>query len=413
MKKHSIKYPTQILKSSAPDFSAFRDPLIRYRDLYQNELYECVLPFWLNYSPDPEYGGYFNCLDEDGTVYDTRKHCWLQGRQVWMMSKIHNSQYNPGENSPFLQTARLGANFLRSHARAGDRVYFSLLRNGAPHAMQRKMFSECFYVMAMAEYARASGDKTAHDEAHQLFAKVQEYAKNPSLLGRPVYDNGLPTTSELAVPMILLNLIEELNGSDGLGYAETSEWCVQQIDKHYRPEMKLVLETVGADGAPMDTIEGRMLNPGHAIECGWFLLSYAVKTGNADLRQKALNMIDWSFDLGWDTKEGGLFYFLDREGYSPVQLEWSQKLWWPHCEALVAFLMAFKETGNPHYFERFKQVHDYTFAKYPDRKHGEWYGYLDRYGEINQRFKGGPYKGCFHVPRALYLVLETMKSLGV
>ncbi|MEI8206687.1 MAG: AGE family epimerase/isomerase, partial [Kiritimatiellales bacterium] len=241
MKKHSIKYPTQILKSSAPDFSAFRDPLIRYRDLYQNELYECVLPFWLNYSPDPEYGGYFNCLDEDGTVYDTRKHCWLQGRQVWMMSKIHNSQYNPGENSPFLQTARLGANFLRSHARAGDRVYFSLLRNGAPHAMQRKMFSECFYVMAMAEYARASGDKTAHDEAHQLFAKVQEYAKNPSLLGRPVYDNGLPTTSELAVPMILLNLIEELNGSDGLGYAETSEWCVQQIDKHYRPEMKLVL----------------------------------------------------------------------------------------------------------------------------------------------------------------------------
>ena len=389
-----------------------RQQLEQYQAIYHRELYDNILPFWLKNSLDQECGGYFNCLDEDGSVYDTRKNVWLQVREVWMLSKLHNRHHKPGEDSPYIQAARLGADFLRKHARFGDRCYFSLTREGRPLFAQRKMFSECFYVMGLAEYARASGDATALAEAHFMFGKVQEYAKNPVLLGRPVYDNGLPATSELAVPMILLNLIEELNGPNGSGYEDVSAWCVQQIDKHYRPELKLVLETVGADGTPLDTIEGRLLNPGHAIECGWFLLNYAVKTGNADLRQKALNMIDWSFDLGWDTKYGGIFYFLDRSGRSPAQLEWNMKLWWPHNEALVAFMMAYRVTGEPRYLQRFQQVHDYAFAKFPDRKNGEWYGYLDRHGDVTHRFKGSQYKGFFHVPRALYLVLEELKALS-
>ena len=396
-----------------PDIAPHRAALARLRVQYHAELYDNVLPFWLKHSPDREFGGFFNCLDEDGSVYDTRKNVWLQGREVWMMAKLHNRHHRPGQDSPYLQMARLGADFLRQHARFGDRCYFSLLRNGQPLFAQRKMFSECFYVMALAEYARASGDATARAEAHYMFGKVQEYARNPALLGRPAYDNGLPATSELAVPMILLNLIEELNGPDENGYAEVSAWCVQQIDKHYRPELKMVLETVGQDGTPMDTIEGRLLNPGHAIECGWFLLNYAIKTGHTELRQKALNMIDWSFDLGWDTKYGGIFYFLDRSGRSPTQLEWNMKLWWPHNEALIAFLMAFRATGEARYLARFQQMHDYAFAKFPDPRHGEWYGYLDRHGEVTHRFKGSPYKGCFHLPRALYLALEEMDKLDV
>jgi N-acylglucosamine 2-epimerase len=393
-----------------PD-AAIRRTLRDYRALYHAELYERVVPFWLNHSLDREYGGYFNCLDEDGSVYDTRKHVWLQGREVWMMSRLHHHHHRPGEDSPYLQAARLGADFLRRHARFGDRCYFSLLRDGKPLSAQRKMFSECFYVMALAGYARASGDDTARAEAHQLFGRVRDYARNPALLGRPVYANGQPATSELAVPMILLNLVQELNGPDRHDYADVSAWCVQQIDRHYRPELRMVLETVGEDGAPLDTIEGRLLNPGHAIECGWFLLNHAVKTGRADLRQKALNMIDWSFDLGWDARDGGLFYFLDRSGRSPVQLEWSMKLWWPHNEALIAFLMAYQVTGEAHYLRRFQQVHDYAFARFPDRKHGEWYGYLDRRGEVTHRFKGGPYKGFFHVPRCLHLVHEMLYSM--
>lgn len=84
------------------------------------------------------------------------------------------------------------------------------------------------------------------------------------------------------------------------------------------------------------------------------------------------------------------------------------KLWWPHCEALYAHLLNYKITGEAHDLERFQRTHEYTFAHFPDAEHGEWYGYLNRRGEMTHRFKGGPYKGCFHVPRALWLVWKTL-----
>lgn len=378
--------------------------------LFHEELYERVLPFWMKHSLDREHGGYFNCLDRDGAIYDTRKHVWLQGRQVWMLSKIHNTHHAAGEPSPWLEAATLGAKFLRQHARTGDRVYFALTREGQPAQMQRKMFSECFYVMAMAEYARASGDTTARDEAREMLGHVMRYAKDPSLLGRPVYPH-LPATSSLAVPMILLNLIDVVNEPGEDGYADIAKWCVERIHLHIRPELNLVLEHVGENGEILDSPEGRLVNPGHAIEMGWFLMDYARRTGDSALIRTCLNAIDWSYDFGWDEKYGGIFYFLDSQGYSPLQLEWNMKLWWPHCEAMVAYLMAYVETRDDRYFKRFQHVTEYSFKHFSDPEHGEWFGYLDRRGEMSQRFKGGPYKGCFHVPRALYLCERMLHGL--
>lgn len=378
------------------------DVLKSHQERFHRELYESVLPFWMKHSLDRENGGYYNCLDRDGRIYDTKKHVWLQGRQVWMLSKIHNTHHKPGEESEWLEAAKLGADFLRSKAREGNRVYFSLQADGGPVYMQRKMFSECFYAMAMAEYGRASGDESALAESLEMLRIVEGYAKDPSLIGRPVYPNQTPT-SDLAVPMILLNMIDEIVEPESTEFNELKEWCVRQMSLHVRPELNLVLEHVGADGKLIDSPEGRLVNPGHALEAGWFLMAYARKSGKEALVKTCLNMIDWSFDFGWDEKYNGIFYFLDSDGFSPVQLEWSQKLWWPHCEAMIAFLMAFQATGDNRYFQKFEHVMEYSFSHFADPEHGEWFGYLDRHGEVNQRFKGGPYKGCFHVPRALYV----------
>ena len=387
------------------------DTLKSYQNKFHSELYDNVLPFWLQNSLDQEFGGYFNCLDRDGSVYDTKKHVWLQGRQVWMMSKIHNTVAKAGEQSPYLQAAELGARFLRKNARTKEnRVYFALTREGKPAFLQRKMFSECFYVMAMAEYARASGDKAARKEARSLFESVIQYAKNPALLGKPVYKHSTPV-SELAVPMILLNLIEEVNDPGEDAYPELSKWCVKQIDKHIRPELGLVLETVGANGEVLDSPDGRLVNPGHAIEAGWFLMQYAIKTQNQKLQQQSLQMIDWSYDFGRDREYDGIYYFLDAKGHSPLQLEWPMKLWWVHCETMVAFIMAYQLTGDPSYFRKFEHITSYCWNHFKDPRFPEWFGYLDRRGDVSQRFKGGPYKGCFHVPRSLYLVHKVLTEL--
>lgn len=383
-------------------------PLADLRQRYENELFNRVLPFWERHSPDRDFGGYFNCLDRDGSVYDTSKHLWLQGRQVWMFSKLYTSVEQRPE---WLEMARVGANFLRTHGRnANGRVYFALSREGQPQQLQRKIFSECFYIMAMAEYSRASGDASAMKEAREVFEQVWTWAYDWSHVGKPSFSGNEPSQM-LAVPMILLNLIEELAGDGWREFATEIDTCIAKMLLHVHSDVKHVFEHVAPDGTRLSGPTGRLLNPGHAIEAGWFLQHWAQRLKRPELAATARDMVRWSYATGWDAQHGGLFYFLDAEGYSPIPLEWPMKLWWPHCEALYAHLLNFHLFGEMRDAEAFLETDAYTFSHFPDAEYGEWYGYLDREGRPTHRFKGGPYKGCFHVPRALFLCWTLLKKM--
>lgn len=389
--------------------SHIKDRITTLRRRYEHELFENVLPFWLRYAPDRVHGGHFNCLDRDGTVYDSTKHMWLQGRLVWMFSTL----YRMVEPRPaWLETARLGMEFLTAEAwRPEDgRVYFSLTAEGKPIYLQRKIFSECFYVMALSAYSRAAGVPRLLDEAQREFARIWEWAWDSTKVGRPAFAGETPRQS-LAVPMILLNVIEELTGGDPRPYAREIDECLQRLRRHVHPDQQLVFEHVRPDGTCLDSPEGRLLNPGHAIEAGWFIQHWAQRLRRRELQDLAVDIVRWSFATGWDREYGGLYYFLDARGYSPTQLEWSMKLWWPHCETLYATLLNWSLTRAPADWDMFGQVDRYTFDHFPDPQYGEWYGYLDRRGEVSQRFKGGPYKGAFHVPRALWLCWRLLKQL--
>ena len=119
-----------------------------------------VISFWLIHSNDAENGGFFNCLGEDGSIYDTNKYVWMLGRQVWTYSRLYNEikEYRKRE---ILQLAEKAAEFLRKYAKRDDnRCYFCLTADGKPVKLQRTIFSESFYVMAMSEVGRATGNNT-------------------------------------------------------------------------------------------------------------------------------------------------------------------------------------------------------------------------------------------------------------
>ena len=141
-------------------------------------------------------------------------------------------------------------------------------------------------------------------------------------------------------------------------------------------------------------------------------MQYALRVGNKELFTTGEDMVMWSFERGWDEEHGGILYFLDSEGRSPPYLEWDMKLWWPHCEAMVAFAMLYETKKDEKYLKLFAKVTDYALANFSDADGGgEWFGYLNRRGERTHRFKGGPYKGCFHVPRALFLAFNSLKCV--
>ena len=164
-----------------------------------------------------------------------------------------------------------------------DRIPFRMTADGTPIYIQRKIFSECFYVMAMAEYARASGDESYLREAERMFALVWSWAFDWKKVGRPSYAGETPLQA-LAVPMILMNLIEELTDGKAAPYERELAECQAAFLRHVKPEEKRVYEFVRPDGSLCtDLPEGRQLNPGHAIEAGWFLQHWAERQHNAEL----------------------------------------------------------------------------------------------------------------------------------
>lgn len=368
----------------------------RYRDRFEHELFERVLPFWENHSPDTVHGGYFNNLDRDGSVYDSTKHIWLLARQVWMFSKLY---VHVRQNDAWLALAADGMKFLRKHAvHSGGKVYFALAADGSPIYQQRKIFTECFYALALAEFGRASDQRHLVREAHSMVELIWSWAYDWSKVGRPALP-GSPPMQMLAVPMMLLNLIDEVMPEQDCRADITD--CYRRIKLHVHGDK--VYEHVAADGSLLQGPGGRLLNPGHAIEAGWFLQHLGLRLSDGGMQSLARRMVRSSHALGWDSAHGGLYYFLDAEGFSPVQLEWSMKLWWPHCEALYAHLLNYALTGDKQDLADFESVYRYTWDHFVDKEYSEWYGYLDREGRVTHRFKGGPYKGCFHVPRALWL----------
>ena len=153
----------------------------------------------------------------------------------------------------------------------------------------------------------------------------------------------------------------------------------------------------------IDNPAGRTINPGHACENAWFLMNEAAYSNDKKLLEKALNMLDWSLEKGWDREYGGVMYFVDSADKPCEQLEWDMKLWWVHNEILIATLMAYGMTGDKKYWDWFEKVHQYTFSHFPDNEYGEWYGYLHRDGTVSHTLKGSMWKGPYHLPRCLIL----------
>ncbi|MBN3306714.1 RENBP epimerase, partial [Amia calva] len=356
--------------------------------------------------------GFFTCLGREGQVYDELKYVWLQGRQVWMYCRLYRT-VERFRRPEILEAAVAGGEFLRSHAWAPpmdgrQKCAFCLTRDGRAVKVQRTIFSECFYVMAMDELARVTGKEEHQREAERVMDLIVHWVRvDPSGLGRPEMPGDAPV-NQMAVPMMLLCLAEQLTAERvvlGEKYRELGQWCVQQILQHVQVECLADQELGGKKNRNMVlTWYCPCACAGHALEAGWFLLQYAARHGDEGLKKTAVEkFVRLPFETGWDAAHGGLFYFQDVDGLCPTQLEWSMKLWWPHCEALIAFLMAYSVTGDPALLDSFTRVYDYTFSHFPDEKHGEWFGYLTQQGAVSLDFKGGPFKGFFHVPRCLYM----------
>ena len=379
---------------------------------YKSELFDSVIPFWLNHSQDKECGGYFTCLDREGNVYDTDKFIWLQARQVWLFSMLYNKVEKRQE---WLDSAVQGAEFLKKYGHDGNfNWYFSLTREGNPLVEPYNIFSYAFATMAFGQLSLATGNQEYANIAKQTFQIILSKKDNPKGKWNKAFQ-GTRDLKGFSLPMILCNLSMEIEHLLEKAFLETIiEECIHEVMEVFlRPELGgLIVENVNSDGSLSDSFEGRTINPGHGIEAMWFIMDLGVRLNRPALIEKAVETTLKIVKYGWDKQYGGIFYFLDRKGCPPQQLEWDQKLWWVHVETLISLLKGYQLTGSQECLDWFKKVHDYTWTHFKDNDHPEWWGYLNRQGEVLLHLKGGKWKGCFHVPRGLYQCWKTIELIN-
>ncbi len=289
-------------------------------------------------------------------------------------------------------------------------MYFEVTADGKPLRKRRYVFSECFAIIAKAEYSIATGDKTKAEEALALFKEVVRWLDTPGIL-EPKY---LPTQPAVghSITMIMINTAATLRRviSDPL-LDETITRNIATLRRLFmHPEYEALLETVTPDGKLIDTLAGRTINPGHCIETAWFLLEEARHRGDNELTELALTIFDWSWKWGWDKEFGGIINFRDCKGFPNQDYSQDMKFWWPQTEAIIATLMAYRATGREDYLVKHQMVSDWAYAHFPDHEFGEWFGYLHRDGSVAQTAKGNIFKGPFHIPRMMIQSIKVLKE---
>ena len=387
--------------------------IVSFSKLYLDELTQEVVPFWEKHSIDSEYGGFYTCINSDHEVYDTDKFLWLQARQVWTFATLYDRLE---KKKIWFEIAQSGCDFLEKFGHDGDyNWFFSLQRDGQPLVMPYNIFSYTFACMAMGKMYHITGEKKYKIVVDETLKKIIQREAKP----KDRWDKSYPDTRPLknfALPMILCNLFNELGDLVPEGEKEKHiHDCVNEIfDLFWDEKRSVILENISLEGSFSNTFDGRLINPGHGLEAMWFIMDLGVQLDRKDWIDRAVKMALSIVEKGWDKEHGGIFYFLDAEGQPPQQLEWDQKLWWVHLEAMICFLKGYELTGSKDCWGWFEKIHHYAWKHFRDKERGgEWYGYLNRFGEVFLPLKGGKWKGCFHVPRALYQLYEISKRLNI
>ena len=219
----------------------------KWNAIYKDELLENIMPFWIKNGWDKKNGGVYTCLDRDGSLMDSTKSVWFQGRYGWMCAYVYN---HVKKNKKFLEISKSCCEFLENHCFDTDgRAFFEVTAEGVGLRKRRYVFSECFAAIAYAEYALASKDYAWADKAVELFKRIRKFTQNP--------EKWMPSKCTAAVQaqghsltMILINVANVIKQvSDDPVLDEQIDESIEKLVKYFiHPEFKALLETVGPNG---------------------------------------------------------------------------------------------------------------------------------------------------------------------
>lgn len=384
------------------------------RRFYLDQLLGDIIPWWMEHAIDREHGGICTFIEDDGTVVSTDKYMWSQLRALYLWSLLYN-RIEPREE--WIEVARGIFDFVARYGRdeQGDWNYW-LTAEGEVVEGPTSIYTDGFAIMGMTEFARATGDQRAIDIALETYRRARERLARPgSYLTAPYI---VPAGAKAhGVSMIFSSVFYELGKllDDAEIMDAGYEHTLQVMDHFRRPELLCLLEYVGLDGSVLDSPEGRVVVPGHAIESMWFQMHIFGHRGETERIREAAECVRWHVGPAWDPEWGGLVLAFDSHfGGEPAWEHAMRKFWWVHTETLYALLLSYYHTREAWCLEWYDRVHEWTFAHFPIPEHGEWTMRLTREGERPRELLSLlplPIKDPFHTPRAMVMMIDVLGRL--
>ena len=406
----------------------------------QSYLTDTLLPFWMENSPDPPFGGYLTHFDENGKPSGaTTKTFLMQIRMLYTMASSHRAGYGNGRCA---QLARMGAEFILGHYWDHEHGGWGWIadRQGNITCWDKVGYGQCFAVYAFSEYFLATGDERGKaaalktydaicrhmiDIQHGGFIELFHRDWTP-LEGKTsggdrksldvhmhmmeafttLYEmTGDPSHRRRLTGVIDLILTKMLHSENGLGIA--------QFTYDFTPLPAINFDTTwGRDAEPDEAQAAKPLDqtsPGHNVELAWLLLHAAdvLAVPRENYTSVLRTMCDHCVTFGIDHEFGGVY--ADVPMNRPAEL--TEKQFWQQAEVLIAMLDACLLLGDPQYWEAFVNVFDFTFEKFIAMDAGgEWYERLDRKGNILDGDLGHSWKISYHTVRAM---IQTVQRLGL
>jgi mannobiose 2-epimerase len=377
-----------------------------------------ILPFWITRMTDNTRGGFYGRIDGKNVVYpDAVKGGILNARILWTFS----SAYRITGDTLYLRMAVRAKDYILNHFidREQGGAFLSLKADGTPSDTRKQVYTNAFFIYALSEYSRATGDMEPAAEAMKIFELFENHAldieKNgyfevfsrewlrlrDRMIGESSDKDEKTMNTHLHVMEAYANLYR-VTGNKIVGERLRNLVGIF-LDKIIDKKTSHLICFMDRDWNSTSTIDSY----GHDIESSWLLYEAAALINDEELTKRVKAAVIKIADAAAEgyQKDGSM---LTEKNYSTGHIR-LQRSWWEQAETVVGYLNAYELTGNVDYLDRSTDCWNYIKTHFIDAANGGWFSYVSENG-VPSGDKGGFWICPYHNGRMCMEVMERVRE---
>jgi mannobiose 2-epimerase len=377
-----------------------------------------LLPYWSSRMVDTVNGGFYGRIDGKELVHpEADKGGILNARLLWTFS----SAYRILKDSSYLRLATRARDYILTcfiDKQYGG-GYRTVKFNGEPSDSRKHILTESYFIYALAEYYRATGDTQSLEEAKKIFEDIEKYALDGESNGYfEVFTRDWQRSHDLLLneksasdekTMIThLHLVEAYSGLYRVWPDKRMEDRLRNIlevfnEKIVNKKTFHLIYFLDRNWNGTTTIDSY----GHDIEASWLIDEAAGLLNDPELLNRVQKLGIKIADAASEglTQEGSL---LTEKDYSTGEVK-TIRSWWEQAETVVGYLNAFELTGDGSYLDKATKGWEYTKQHFVDSKNGGWYSLVLETGDPAGADKAGFWTCPYHNGRMCMEVIERVK----